>query len=155
MFYIVFLKNYSYLCNQKMGFGSKCNILNGQVIYIEKNQNWILATCDSFPLIMSQILCTIFYLGCKNKTQLCGKINKLTSKWRGNMSNSSKSIPFYPFQWLSHHVVRTHARMEDSVSRLLGNVQPTLAHALKGMEASNVKRVSIECTGWVKKCNSN
>ena len=45
-------------CPSEMGFESKCSILNGQVIYFEKNQNWILPTCDSFLLIMSQMCIT-------------------------------------------------------------------------------------------------
>ena len=35
-------------CQIEMGFGLKCSNLKGQEI-------WILPTCDSFPLIMSQI----------------------------------------------------------------------------------------------------
>ena len=41
-------------CLIEMGVWLKCSILNGQVIYI-KNQNWILPTCDSFPLIVLQM----------------------------------------------------------------------------------------------------
>ena len=37
-----------------MGFGSKCSIFNGQVIYIEKSKLKI-ATCDSFSLIVSHL----------------------------------------------------------------------------------------------------
>ena len=36
-------------CPIEMGFGSKCSILNGKVIYIE-NQNWILPTLWLIPL---------------------------------------------------------------------------------------------------------
>ena len=50
-------KNYSYLCNQMSNrklVWSKMQHLNGQMIYAE-NQNWILLTCYSFPLIVSQM----------------------------------------------------------------------------------------------------
>ena len=42
-------------CPIEMWFGSKCDTLNGQMIYIE-NQNWLVSTCDSFPLIVSHIM---------------------------------------------------------------------------------------------------
>ena len=51
-------KNYSYLCNQMPNwdriFGSKCKILNGQVIYIEKSKLDI-ADMWLIPLITSQM----------------------------------------------------------------------------------------------------
>ena len=43
-------------CPIEMEFRLKCSILNGQVKWLMlKTQNWILLTCDSFPLIMSQM----------------------------------------------------------------------------------------------------
>ena len=62
LFYIVFeLPRIAHIsaarCLIEMEFGSKCSILNRQAIYILKNQNWILPTCDSFPLIVWHKLC--------------------------------------------------------------------------------------------------
>ena len=60
IFYIVFKLQRMFIisatrCPIEMGFESKCSILNAQMIYI-KIKNWILPTCDSFPLIPSHIL---------------------------------------------------------------------------------------------------
>ena len=56
MFYIVLnFKECSYLCNQMSdsdGFGSKCSILNGQVIYIEKSK---LNIADMWPISLDHV----------------------------------------------------------------------------------------------------
>ena len=57
MFYIViellrFVHIFATRCLIEMGFGSKCGILNRQVI-CNINQDRILPTCDSFHMIVS------------------------------------------------------------------------------------------------------
>ena len=62
--FLKFFKECSYFCNQMyvhwMGFRTKCSILNGQVIYV-KNQNWMLPTWDSSPLIVCLALCCTLF----------------------------------------------------------------------------------------------
>ena len=59
-------------CLIEIGFGSKCSLLNGQVIYIEKS-NWKLPTYDSFPLIVSHF--------CFVKIVTWPKFEKPLSQW--------------------------------------------------------------------------
>ena len=80
MFYTVFefhriVHTSATRCLIEIGFGSKCGISNGQMIYIE-NQNWILMTCDSFPLIMSH------FQGKNVRYRIC-RGNLLISLWKG------------------------------------------------------------------------
>ena len=60
LFYIVFeLQRIFHIsaarCPIEMGFSSKWNIFMDKW-FILNNQNWILLTCDSFPLTMSHII---------------------------------------------------------------------------------------------------
>ena len=75
MFYIVFelqriVRISATRCLIQMGFGAKCSILNSQM-FLLKNQNWILPTCDSFPLNVSHTSTIIDSLVTKKLYLLC------------------------------------------------------------------------------------
>ena len=53
-----------------MGFGSKCSILNGQVVYNKISKLNFADPCDSFPLIVSGISLIILYWCSARQTRM-------------------------------------------------------------------------------------